>query len=158
MDEKEQAAWNYALRLLNYRERSRRELVEKLEKRKFSGPTIKKTLDRLDALDLIDDEKFARLWVRSRIRFKPRASWLIRRELQEKGVDGELAGRVLEEEIPSGREEELARELAEERFRRYRKEEPVKARRKLYAFLARRGFSPEIIWKCVDSILTASED
>jgi len=38
--------------------------------------------------------------------------------------------------------------LAEKQARRYRSEDPEKAREKLFAYLARRGFSPDMIWKC----------
>mgnify|MGYP006292988203 CR=1 FL=1 len=151
-------AFSYALRLLNYRERSRREVREKLERKKFTAPVIGEVLDKLEDLGLIDDEKFARLWIRSRIRFKPRSSWLIGRELREKGIKEEMIGPILEEEYPAEEEREAVRSLAARRIRYYRRDNRETARRKLYAYLARRGFSGDMISKAVGEVLAAEND
>ena len=142
-------AFSYALRLLNYRERSRREVRDKLERKKFSAPVIAEVLEKCEDLGLIDDEKFARLWIRSRIRFKPRSAWLIGRELREKGIKEEMIGPILEEEYPAEEERETVRSLASRRIRYYRRDDRETARRKLYAYLARRGFSGDMISKAV---------
>ena len=73
-------AWESALRLLNYRERSIQELTGRLQEKHYTPDTVTAVIRRLKELDLLDDIKFARLWARSRIRFKPRSAWLISRE------------------------------------------------------------------------------
>ncbi len=152
-DEELRRAWESALRLLTYRERSRKELREKLAEKKFSAAAVDATIGKLERLELIDDEKFARLWASSRVSSKPRAAWLIGRELREKGIAPETVRRVLEEALPPEREREAARELAENRARRYRGEPVETARRKLYSFLARRGFSPGLIGEIVNRVI-----
>ncbi|MDP8215401.1 MAG: regulatory protein RecX [Candidatus Euphemobacter frigidus] len=147
-------AWESALRLLNYRERSRKELSDKLGERHYPTPVITRIIEKLERLELLDDEKFARLWVRSRLRFKPRSAWLIRRELKEKGLDEELISRVVEEEYPPDREMGAAVTLARKRFDYYRGDQPAAAWRKLFAYLARRGFSPDTIRECIDKVIT----
>jgi regulatory protein len=146
-------AWESALRLLNYRERSIKELEGRLLEKHYSPPTIDAVINRLKELDLLDDTKFARLWTRSRIRFKPRSAWLISRELREKGIEEEVIREVVEEELTPEQEFAAAMSLAEKQARRYRGEDPEKARQKLFAFLARRGFSSDMIWKCLGKIL-----
>ena len=84
-------AWESALRLLNYRERSIKELEGRLREKHYSPPSIDAVIKRLLELDLLDDRKFARLWTRSRIQFKPRSAWLISRELREKGIEDDYA-------------------------------------------------------------------
>ena len=65
----------------------------------------------------------------------------------------EIIQQVIEEEITPEQEFEAAMNLAEKQARRYRGEEPEKARQKLFAYLARRGFSSDIIWKCLEKYL-----
>ena len=142
------------MRLLNYRERSIKELADKLDGKHYSPAIITAVIKRLEELELLNDEKFARLWIRSRVRFKPRSAWLISRELREKGIEEEVIQQVIEEEFTPEQEMEAAMSLAEKQVRRYRGEEPEKARRKLFAYLSRRGFSPDMIWKCLEEVLT----
>lgn len=146
-------AWESALRLLNYRERSIKELEERLLEKDYSPPTINAVIKRLKELDLLNDKKFARLWARSRIRFKPRSAWLISRELREKGIEEEVIQEVVEEELTPEQELEAAMSLAEKQVRRYRGEDTEKVHEKLFAFLARRGFSSDMIWKCLKKVL-----
>ncbi len=153
-DEELRRAWESALRLLTYRERSRKELEERLAGKKYSPEAVAATIEKLERLELIDDEKFARLWANSRADFKPRAAWLIGRELREKGIDPETIGRVLEEVMPPERERKAARELAERRARGYRGQPPEAARRKLFGYLVRRGFSSEIIRECLEDLIS----
>ena len=156
-DEEYRRAWESALRLLNYRERSRKELTDKLAEKKYTRETVLKVVKRLEELELLDDEKFSRLWVRSRLRFKPRSAWLISRELRDKGIDEELIRRIVEEEFTPEQEMEAAMILAEKRFEHYLEDEPTRARRKLFAYLARRGFSPDMIWKCLERVMKFDE-
>ena len=157
-DEEFRRVWESALRLLTYRERSRKELWDKLAGKKYSPAAVAAVIEKLERLELLDDEKFARLWVNSRINFKPRAAWLIGRELARKGIAGETARRVLGELIPPEREREAARELAENRVRHYRGEPSQTARRKLFSYLARRGFPSETIRECLDDLVGGEEE
>ncbi|MFH1037057.1 MAG: regulatory protein RecX [PVC group bacterium] len=150
-------AWESALRLLNYRERSRKEIFDKLAGKGYSAAAIGTVVERLTRLDLLDDEKFARLWVRSRVRFRPRAAWLIGRELRAKGIEEGLARRVMDEEMPPDREREAVREMAKKRARYYRGEPPDAARRKLFFYLARRGFASDTIRECIDDLVGGDE-
>ncbi len=146
-------AWESALRILTYRERSRKELKDRLLGKKYSPEAVSATIEKLERLELLDDEKFARLWVNSRINFKPRSAWLIERELREKGIEPETARAILEELLPPDREREAARQLAEGRIRHYRGQTPEAARRKLFAYLARRGFSPGLVREIVNDFV-----
>lgn len=150
-DIKEKAR-QYVFRLLSCRERSRKEVAEKLKGKKFAPTIIEKTLKYFERIDLLNDERFARLWVCSRLNFNPRSSWLIGQELGQKGVEKELIDRVIEEEILPGREKSMALDLARKRWRYYKKDEPFSARRKIISYLARRGFSLDLIKQVIEEI------
>jgi len=146
-----------ALDLLTLRARSRRELEQRLRRKGFSPGVVNPCLDELAAKGIVDDQAFARSFVRDRLRLRPRGKGLLERELRGKGVDGETGARAVEEVFGSEEvhEDVLAREAALGWLRRQAPEarralalhgrapERERARRRLHGFLARRGFRGE---------------
>jgi len=64
-----QRAEKAALRLIARAEQCSLGLARKLEKRKFSAECVNTVISRLIDLKLVDDSRFSRLWLESRIRF-----------------------------------------------------------------------------------------
>lgn len=134
-----------ALRLLGYRPRSEAELRSKLRKR-FDSLTVERTLQRLKGQGLLDDQAFARFWRESRERFSPRSRRLIEFELRRKGVAAEAAT-----EAASGLEDETsAYRAAEKKLRSLKNLDRQGFRRRLAAYLQRRGFNYEVIARTID--------
>ena len=93
---------------------------------------------QLVALNYLDDESFARAWVESRDRARPRGELALRRELAQKGVGREIVERVLEERQESNGEGEMdlaaaLRLLERRRPALEREANPLKRRQKAYA-------------------------
>lgn len=141
-----------ALRLLDQRSRSRHELRERLldprrVKEGEDGPAPELVDDVLDSLarsGLIDDEAFAREWVRQRFERRGKSSSVLRRELKEKGVSVADRESALEQ-IDEDDERELASELARKKARTVKdipadRAERDKELRRIVGVLARRGF------------------
>ncbi|MCX5696540.1 MAG: regulatory protein RecX [Candidatus Omnitrophica bacterium] len=137
-------AREYAFLLLKFRSRSAQELRQRLEKKKFTPQAVEETIGFLKEKKFIDDLSFARAWVTERLK-KPFGLRRIELELRQKGISAP----VIEESLKAAQdgyiEEEIVRGVAKERFSRLEGIEPQKARRRLYGYLVRRGFSPEII-------------
>ena len=143
-----------ALHLLSYRARTRRELETRLRQKGFQVARIRPCLDALEGKGLLDDEAVAAAFVRDRLRHRPRGRSRLISELRSKGVDADLASDAIErvfedEEVSDTRlakqsvESWLARqgEAALEALAAERPgPERDKARRRLYGYLARRGF------------------
>ncbi len=91
-----------ALKLLGYRERSAFELQRKLRDSGFSDSVSCAVVRRFSDIELIDDERFASGWIRSR-RARGYGERRIARELAEKGIAPELIAVVLE--IDDGEDE-----------------------------------------------------
>ena len=109
-----------------------------------SGSLIDDVIDKLKDLGYIDDTAFASWWLEQRIRFKPRGKMLLRSELLAKGIDRDL----VEEELSKySAEEELswAKRVVEKKIPQYKNLDPKERREKLSSYLARRGFSWEVI-------------
>ncbi len=100
------------------RERCAAQVREYLARKRFAKEEIEAAIETMVSRRLIDDARFARVWVEARARSSPRAGRLLIAELRAKGIDGETAREAVArflEEVP---EEELAeRVLARRRGR-----------------------------------------
>ena len=83
-----EVALQRALNFLSYRPRSVQEVRKNL-KNKHEVPTgiIDQIIERLERGGLVDDQKFAELWVENRSEFRPRGSHALRMELRQKGIE-----------------------------------------------------------------------
>lgn len=126
-----------ALRLLSYRPRSEAELKRRLAMRGFEAASVDEEMGRLRNVGLVDDARFAELWVADRQSNAPRSSHLLRQELRKKGVERQATDAALVEID----DEEAAIELAVSRGRRLGEADFESFARRLGGFLQRRGFS-----------------
>ncbi|MDO8662833.1 MAG: regulatory protein RecX [Candidatus Omnitrophota bacterium] len=136
-------ARNYAFLLLKFRLRSENELAQRLRLKKISEETIQEVISFLKEKKFIDDHVFAKAWLDSRLK-RPLGLRRIKQELGQKGVDK----KIIEQEaakLKDYSESQTVLGLAKERLNRLKGVEPDCAKRRLYAFLLRRGFSPEIV-------------
>jgi regulatory protein len=148
-----------ALNLLSYRARTRRELETRLRQKGFSVARIGPCLDALEAKGLLDDEAVAAAFVRDRLRHRPRGRSRLVAELRTKGVEPELASEAIERvfEDENVTDAGLAKEAVAGWLGRQgaatlralardgHTPERDKARRRLYGYLARRGFRGEAL-------------
>lgn len=139
-----QKAKNYAFLLLKFRPRSEKELYQRLKKKKFEECIVKETLAFLKDKDFINDVYFAKAWSESRLK-RPLGLRRIKEELKIKGIDREVINSQIEEIKNNYSEEVIVANIARERANRLKNIEPQKAKRRLFAYLVRRGFSPEIV-------------
>lgn len=143
---------NYILRLLTYRPYSRYEVEQKLRKKEYAEEVIAISLDDLERVGLINDLEFANAWIYSRMRHRPRGRWLLERELRQKGVSDKNIAKAMSDFDEEYDEFQIAHRLAEKRMRRYQQIDPMKARRRVFSFLKRRGFSYEVIRSVFDDL------
>jgi regulatory protein len=132
-----------ALQLLGYRERSVAELTRKLRDSGYGAPLVLATVARCAELGLVDDERFAEAWVRSRTS-AGHGSRGIRRELTEKGVSPHVIAAALERECAT--DQELARARAALRGQRALNR---KDRDRLVRRLVARGFDLPMAFQVV---------
>jgi len=130
---------NAALHLLSYRPRSEAEVRIRLRPR-FEEQAIDSVIVHLKARHMVDDVAFAQFWKENRESFSPRSKRMIMLELRRKGIDSEVITDVVE----AIDDEQSAYRAAEKKARSWAKEDYNAFRRKLGAFLSRRGFSNEV--------------
>ena len=138
---------NAALRFLSYRPRSEAEMRMRL-RRKFEQQTIDRVILHLKAGHMVDDVAFAQFWMENRESFSPRSKRMLKLELRRKGIEPEVIADV----VDGIDEEEAAYRAAERRARPWAKEERNDFRKKLGAFLGRRGFSYEVANRVIERL------
>ena len=153
-----------ALGLLAHRVRTRAELRRRLLRKGFSARWIDACLDRLQQRGLLDDAAAAAAFVRDRLSHRPRGKARLAIELRAKGVSPDLAHDVVDRVMDDAdvTDADLARAAAEKWVRsqdlnalraladpsdRDRRE---RARRRLYGFLAQRGFRGDALRAAMD--------
>lgn len=136
-------ATDAALGFLAYRPRSEREVRDRLRRGGFDVETIDRVIARLYDWRYLDDADFARRWVEGRAAQRPRGKRLLQQELRQKGIDAEIAREVIAEADLD--EVAAAAALARKRLPSYAGEDPMVVRRRLSAYLARRGYGFDVV-------------
>lgn len=149
-------AVNKALVFLTARPRSVREVRDRLAKKGVEPAVIEAVLERLSGWGYIGDDDFARYWVENRGLNQPRGKRLLRQELWQKGVARETVDEVLAKSELD--EAGAALELARKRLRQLRALDEQTQRRRLSAYLQRRGYDYPTIKRALDTLLIPSED
>ncbi len=145
-----------AARFLEPRARSVTEVRRRLTGAGYRMDLVEGAITRMLELGVLDDEAFARAWIESRDRSRPRGERAIRQELGHKGVDRATIDLVLSERrdaaagVPGEDGVTLApdrsaadRLLARKARSLARVTDPRQRRQRAYALLARHGFDPE---------------
>jgi regulatory protein len=135
----QEAAYQRALRLLSFRPRSSAEIRQKLTRLGYTEEIIDNVLGRLVRSGLIDDTRFAKEWAENRNEFRPRSRRALEYELRQHG----LAREEIDQALEGLDENSLALQAARKHARKLHGLPATDFRRKLYGFLARRGFGYE---------------
>lgn len=131
-----EAACLRALYFLKFRPRTCHEMRRYLKDKHFSPEAVNETIDRLEAAGYLNDHDFARLWVESRMRGKPRGVPLLWKELREKGI----AEEIIQTALSDIDEKQAAWDAMRPRLHRWGRLEKEEFKKKVYGYLIRRGF------------------
>jgi regulatory protein len=146
-----------ALRQLEVRDRSRQELSQVLRRRGVPDDAATEVLDSLVRVELIDDARFARLWVEQRRESRGLARRALAQELARKGVAVADSGAVLGD-LDDSDEQELADRVARRRARALAGLPPEVALRRLAGHLERKGYSAGTSMRAATAALAIDAD
>jgi len=148
-----------AARFLEARARSIGEVRRRLTSAGYRVDLVESAITRMTELGMLDDEAFARAWVESRDRARPRGERALTDELRLRGVDRTVIAGALDERresaaadagtdddqaSPSADEAAAERLLARNARTLARVADPRARRQRAYALLARNGFDPSV--------------
>ncbi len=137
-----------ALNFLRYRARTTFEISKKLKEKGIDDAEIKKTVQFLKKNQFLDDRRFAASWIRARSLLHPSGRYRLTQELLKLGLSKDLIDEVWQnlqsEDAGLTDELKLATEAGKRKISVYRRLPEDIFRRRLLAFLMRRGFSYHI--------------
>jgi regulatory protein len=129
-----------ALRLIARAEQCSLGLKRKLEKRKIEAACADDVISHLCELKLVDDSRYAKLWIESRLRFA-RSPRRLLVSLCGRGIDMDEAESVLKAALDEDTEHKMLAHFAKKYSRKIRQMDGLS----LKLFLKNEGFSPQAI-------------
>ncbi len=92
-----QKSFDKTLRFVMTRPRSLKEVKDYFKRKEIDSSLHKNILERIEKLELLDDQKFAKWWVDQRLEFKHKSKKDITFELRQKGIDTNIIKNVLDD-------------------------------------------------------------
>jgi len=148
-------AYSYALNLLAARPYTTRSLHRKLIQREYPAADAEDAIRRLVANGLLDDAKYAEQYARSKMAITGTSRRRLQQDLFRKGIKPEIANEAIDsvieqENIDTGA---VVERVARKKLVQMGDLEPFVLRRRLFSFLARRGYDLDEIKSVVSRLL-----
>ena len=143
-----------ALNILAFRARSSSELARSLVRKGEERPHVEWAIARLTEQGLLDDEAFARSFARAKVVVGKQSRRRVQQDLARRGVSRTVSDdaidTVFEDEAIDQRS--IVEDAARKKLRSLAGLDPAVQRRRLYGFLARRGYELDDIRATLDAI------
>ena len=133
-----------AYRYLTRGPRSRFEVDRRLRQKNYSDSIIHQVLRQLEEYGYLDDRALARQWARDRLARRHWGPSRLRMELERKGIAREWTEEVIRELFEERDETAHVSELVALRLKGRGLRDPKEYRR-LFGYLFRRGYAPDVI-------------
>jgi regulatory protein len=158
LDPRAQATYDRALDLLTFRARSAKQLEKRLLEKGEPEDAVGLVIARLLANGLLDDARFAASRARSGIVGKDRSRRRMSETLARDGVSREVADAAIREVVQEDGGDELSAALraAKKKLRSIVRADSTTRRDKLYGFLARQGYGPDVVRRTLREVLDAT--
>jgi len=150
MNEKtEQDAYLTLAALCAQAEHCQHEMTEKMRRWQMSDEAQARVMQRLVAERYVDDERYARAFVRDKIRYNKWGRRKVEQALWQKHIDEDIRREVLD---AVGDEEylEVLRPLLQQKRRSTKAASNYELNQKLMRFALSRGFTFDLIRQCID--------
>jgi regulatory protein len=140
-------SYDRGIDILAVRPRASADLRRTLIKKGDRAASVDQAIARLQAAGFLDDDQFARQFARAKALGAGASKRRIEQELRRRGVAGTAATRAIEDTF---RDEQIddqtsIERVATKKLRMLSRLDPATQRRRLYAFLARRGYDSDTI-------------
>lgn len=143
-DDTLQKSYGEVIKYLSYRMRTKKEIIDYLEKKGANEEHITNIVEKLTSEKLIDDQEFANSFVRSRIKTTTKGPGLVKQELQIKGVSSTVADKAIVQ-YDYGTQYKKAKKIAEKHLRKKSHNSINRQQQQLQATLVRNGFFQDVI-------------
>jgi len=135
-----------------YRDRSHKEVEEKLRKMNMIPAAQEQIIIQLMQDDFLNEERFARSFVRGKFRIKKWGKIKIKQELKFREISAPVIKNALTE-IDQQKYNSTLYELAEKKLRLLKEPDNFKKKRKLADFLLRKGYESNLVYEATNELL-----
>ena len=135
-----------------YRDRSHKEVEEKLRGMNMIPAAQEKIIIQLMQEDFLNEERFARSFVRGKFRIKKWGKIKIKQELKFREISAPIIKNALTE-IDQQKYTSTLYELAEKKLRLLKEPDKFKKKRKLADFLLRKGYESNLVYEATNELL-----
>jgi regulatory protein len=154
----DRSAYLDALHLLGRRELSVKQLRERLIDREHDREEIERAIEHLLETAALDDTRVAAVHVRTAIKVKGRGRLRIQRELQEMGIERDVATAALAEAFGDVDERSLIAAAIKKKLHGRPKIATQAEYARVYHFLMRQGFSTAAVTAALRSLRRAGDE
>lgn len=140
-----------AMNHISYQLRSEKEVRIFLKGKEVALPDVDAIIDRLKELQVLDDDNYAKSYVRTKMRLNDKGPQVIKRELIGKGISADKIEQALDLYLPEI-QEELALHAAEKVIRQTHGKSHRELLDKIRQNLFKKGFSNDIIQSIMDQL------
>lgn len=140
------------LKFLSFRPRSEKELEDYFHRQAVGEKTQKMVWAKLKHLGFVNDKEFAKWWIEQRAAFRPKGRKVLEMELRQKGISREIIEHETQNMKHLFKEDDLAKKAVSKKIKVWENYPQEEIRKKLSAYLLRRGFAWETIEKVIDEI------
>jgi len=150
-----QAARRTALRYISRRPRTEKEIRDRLKESEFGDIEIGQTIELLKSNRLINDEEFARIFIRDALSRRPIGTVRMKQKMLLLGLDKHLMESAIAEMCGEEVQSRAAQEVAGKFMAKHRggKKDNLRVRKSLTDHLMRRGFPWSIVQPLVKTVL-----
>nr|WP_227740369.1 regulatory protein RecX [Salegentibacter sp. BLCTC] len=135
-----------------YRDRSHKEVEEKLNKMNMIPAAQEQIIIQLMQEDFLNEERFARSFVRGKFRIKKWGKIKIKQELKFREISSPII-KIALTEIEQEKYTATLYELAEKKLDLLKEPDTFKKKRKLADFLLRKGYESNLVYEVVNELL-----
>lgn len=151
-----QEALEKARKFCAYQERSHLEVWEKLKTLNQPHEMAEELLTELIEEGFLDEERFARAYVRGKFKNNRWGRLKIRQGLKTKGVQPRLIDKALEE-IDEDDYQATLHHLLLKKLKQLKGESQVQQKNKVARYLTGKGYEQGLVWKIIDQVFSDLE-
>ncbi|MCC8359276.1 regulatory protein RecX [Salinimicrobium sediminilitoris] len=134
-----------------YRDRSQKEVEDKLIEMRMIPAAREEIIIKLMQENFLNEERFARSFVRGKFRIKKWGRYKIKQELKLKDISSPVI-RLAMTEINESDYKSTLYSVAEKKLPLIKETNPFKKKKKLYDFLSSKGYESHLILEVIDDL------
>lgn len=126
------------------------EMLEKMRRWELSDEAQARVMERLVKERYVDDERYARAFVKDKIRYNKWGRQKVEQALWQKHIDDDIRQRVLDE-VDDDEYLSILRPLLQQKRKSTKAQSDYELNQKLIRFALGRGFTFDIIRQCIET-------